>query len=123
MDMLETTTFSAILSDVRMPVMNGVELYDWVKAHRPELASRMILTTGDASGSDLNNALESRGCRILRKPFSLETLLSCVRDVIPPGTPAVGRFAELLTHRRPVLSMNSGRDGRRQNVERTDVAV
>jgi CheY-like chemotaxis protein len=80
-DALATAAFSAILSDVRMPGVNGVELHDWVQQYRPDMLSRMVFATGDASGSELNTALEARGCQILRKPFSLDTLLSCVRDI------------------------------------------
>ena len=122
-DALEATSFSAILSDVRMPVVNGVELHDWVQDYRPELASRMAFTTGDASGSDLNGTLESRGCHILRKPFSLDALVSCVRSLIPEPSQDTDRLGPLLARRRPVLAMTSSPRGRRRERDLTDAAV
>jgi CheY-like chemotaxis protein len=86
---LARAPFAAIVSDVRMPQMNGLELHDWVRSHQPAMTPRMIFTTGDAGGSELNTALERRECRILRKPFTLDALVACVREIGGlPLTPA-----------------------------------
>jgi two-component system response regulator YesN len=33
---LSTTDFAMVISDVRMPRLNGAELLDWMQKHRPE---------------------------------------------------------------------------------------
>src|SRR5918999_5378068 len=39
--------YQVVVSDLRMPHCSGVELHDWLAKHRPDLFSRLIITTGD----------------------------------------------------------------------------
>jgi CheY-like chemotaxis protein len=79
---LTSTDFAMVISDVRMPRLNGVELLDWMQAHRPQLVERTVFVTGDASGSSLNARIEASGVPMLRKPFSLDTLLTQSRAIL-----------------------------------------
>lgn len=60
-----------LLSDIKLPGMNGYELAEAGKALRPELI--VILMTGYAP-LPLPETLESVVYRILQKPFKLEVL-------------------------------------------------
>jgi CheY-like chemotaxis protein len=64
-----------VISDVRMPELDGFGLYEWLKNNRPRLAENFLFITGDAGSQDLNQKLESLGARVLRKPFKLEMLV------------------------------------------------
>ncbi len=66
--------FDAILCDLMMPGMGGVELFDWVDRARPTLASRMIFMTGAAYSEDAREFLARVDNERLDKPFR-------VRDV------------------------------------------
>jgi len=72
---LEQEDFDFVISDVRMPELDGFGLFEWLKEHRPALAENFLFITGDAGSQDLNQKLESLGARVLRKPFKLEMLL------------------------------------------------
>jgi two-component system, cell cycle sensor histidine kinase and response regulator CckA len=79
---LEQSDFDLVISDVRMPELDGFGLYEWLKENRPRLAENFLFITGDAGSQDLNQKLESLGAHLLRKPFTLERLVrECQRFV------------------------------------------
>ena len=72
---LQQADFDFIISDVRMPELDGFGLFEWLKENRPGLTENFLFITGDAGSQDLNQKLESLGARVLRKPFKLDTLM------------------------------------------------
>jgi CheY-like chemotaxis protein len=60
-----------LLSDIKLPGMNGYELAEAAKALRPQL--KVILMTGYAP-TPLPPKLEHVVYRVLQKPFEIETL-------------------------------------------------
>lgn len=71
---LEAGTFDLIVSDIRMPGLSGVELYDWLKVQRPAMAKRILYTTGDSFDVKTREFLESSQVPYLGKPFDLKQL-------------------------------------------------
>jgi CheY-like chemotaxis protein len=69
-------TFDLIISDLRMPGMDGDQFGRELERVAPALARRLLLTTGDTL-SDLPPALSARD--LLRKPFDLDELRRVVR--------------------------------------------
>jgi signal transduction histidine kinase len=74
--------FALVLSDIRMPTMNGVEFLNWMTAHRPELLPRTVFMTGDGHASALNADIERAGRPMLRKPFTLDALLGMTTNIL-----------------------------------------
>jgi signal transduction histidine kinase/ActR/RegA family two-component response regulator len=72
---LQESEFDLVVSDIRMPGMDGLELFEWIKSNRPKLVNHFLLITGDAGSPDLNNRIEFLEVPVLRKPFDIETLL------------------------------------------------
>jgi PAS domain S-box-containing protein len=58
-----------ILSDLRMPDLDGPALYRELRAQRPELLSRIVFMTGDTLGGDMTGFLTDTGVRVLEKPL------------------------------------------------------
>ena len=58
-----------IISDLRMPDMDGPSLYRALASARPELAARMVFVTGDTLAADLTGFLGEIGARVLEKPL------------------------------------------------------
>jgi signal transduction histidine kinase/ActR/RegA family two-component response regulator len=79
---LEGGEFDLVVSDVRMPHMNGVALLDWVHARRPELLQRLLFMTGDGSGAGLNSAIRSAGRPLLRKPIAVADLVRAAERIL-----------------------------------------
>lgn len=70
-----------VFSDVRMPDIDGLELYALMVARRPELAERVIFATGDALRPDVARALEEIGRPCLEKPFLPEDIRAILTQV------------------------------------------
>jgi two-component system NtrC family sensor kinase len=78
--LLEGENFDVILSDLRMPGMNGYEFAQALATRRPELVERVIFVTGDTLG-ELRAQVESLGRPVIDKPFAAEELLETVARV------------------------------------------
>ena len=78
-DMIEGKQYDFCLIDMRTPKMNGKELYQWLQKKYPQLAVRVIFTTGDVMGGDIQSFLEQSGRPFLRKPFTPTELKAIVQ--------------------------------------------
>jgi two-component system, cell cycle sensor histidine kinase and response regulator CckA len=75
-----SANFDLLLTDIIMPHMNGVDLYDRIRALRP--GTKRLYMTGYA-GDDLGRrGLLEAETTVLEKPFDSTTLLAAVRAVL-----------------------------------------
>jgi PAS domain S-box-containing protein len=74
-EFVRSRTYDVILSDLRMPGMDGPALFGWLQAERPDMASRVAFVTGDALGASASAFLARSGRPVLEKPFSLSGVL------------------------------------------------
>ncbi len=74
--------FDAILSDLMMPDMNGMELYCELQKRAPDVTSRVIFLTGGAFTASAQEFLGRVRPRCLEKPFDVQTLRSVLREVM-----------------------------------------
>jgi CheY-like chemotaxis protein len=81
MQWLETRSCDLILSDIRMPDMDGPSLWRSVKEKHPELAGRMAFITGDTLSASIVPFLKETGQPWLEKPFTPEQLLELVARI------------------------------------------
>jgi HD-like signal output (HDOD) protein len=84
---LQADAFDVIVSDMRMPEMDGTQLLLWVKEHRPAMG-RIVLS----GQTDKETALKSLGVAhlTLAKPCEMRDL--------ERGIECAGRFNRLMTH-------------------------
>jgi nitrogen-specific signal transduction histidine kinase/CheY-like chemotaxis protein len=61
--------YDLIVSDLRMPDMDGPQLHAWLAAERPDLVGRMGFATGDTLGSFAERFLDAVKRPVLEKPF------------------------------------------------------
>ena len=79
---LESGQYDVIISDLKMPRMDGIQLLAALRARHPEMAGRIMFVTGDVVGTDAERFLAESGCRWLAKPFRLNELLRLAKEVI-----------------------------------------
>jgi len=69
--------FSAIVCDVKLPDIDGTELFDVIAQEWPDQARRMVFITGNASKEEQASAA-SRGTEVLRKPCANAQILAAI---------------------------------------------
>lgn len=79
---LRQGSFDLILCDIKMPVMDGKELYSKVSAEMPEVAKRMVFATGDLTCQETRQFIEGTKARFVSKPFDLLTIKKVLGDAI-----------------------------------------
>jgi PAS domain S-box-containing protein len=75
-------SFDVIISDLRMPDLDGPGLWRALKAVRPELADRMIFVTGDTLSGDASRFLREVEAPVMEKPLDLAELRRRVAEAI-----------------------------------------
>jgi two-component system NtrC family sensor kinase len=76
------TSYDLIITDLKMPGMDGEAFYERVRESDPSLAGRIVFSTGDTVGGDTRVFLEKTGNRYWQKPFDLETVKAAVREAL-----------------------------------------
>ncbi len=75
---LAETRYDLILCDVRIPGLDGTEIYRRAKATHPDMDKRIIFITGDTVSAATRHFLEESGAPYLDKPFELTDLIEKV---------------------------------------------
>ena len=76
----ENGRFDLLLSDIKMPVMDGIALALQVAATAPELT--IVLMTGFADQRERTHGLENLIYDVIPKPFSLDALTQKIEDAL-----------------------------------------
>ncbi len=79
---LKGHSYDAILSDVKMPGMNGIEFLQRITAQFPAMSQKIAFVTGDSMSPDVADFIENSGCLHLEKPVSPEELVNMMRSLI-----------------------------------------
>lgn len=73
--------YDLVVSDLRMPDVDGPELHAWVAAARPDLSARMAFITGDTLGAAAERFLKGAHRPVLEKPFTPESVRALIARV------------------------------------------
>ncbi|HWC76621.1 MAG TPA: hybrid sensor histidine kinase/response regulator, partial [Blastocatellia bacterium] len=80
---IEAGSFDIVIADVRMPgSMDGLQLYDWCLARRPDLAKRFLFVSGDLIALNTGQLFSDRSVARIQKPFKFEEYARAIRGVL-----------------------------------------
>jgi DNA-binding NtrC family response regulator len=82
LDRLEMRTFDAVLLDVRMPGISGLELFSIIRERWPELAERTGFVTGNVPADEMRVLMRQFKRPFLLKPFGYDDLEHFARDLM-----------------------------------------
>ena len=74
--------FDAILCDLMMPEMTGIDLHTKLMQELPELGRRLVFMTGGAITESSQKALEAAGRPCVAKPFNVDELLAAMAQAV-----------------------------------------
>ena len=83
--MLERRGYDLILTDTKMPVLDGVEFYRALERRFPQLCRRLIFVTGDLLDPEKRSFLASTGAPCMEKPFDLDEVRRVVDRLLASG--------------------------------------
>jgi two-component system NtrC family sensor kinase len=79
---LQERAYDLLLSDVRMPELDGPGLYRLLAQQQPYLCQRVIFLTGDTLAPETRSFLEQSGARCLEKPFTVATVRRVLQQAL-----------------------------------------
>jgi PAS domain S-box-containing protein len=82
---IESKRYKLILLDIKMPGMNGVELYKRIQKIAKPLARKVVFITGDIMGADTEKFLSETKVAHIDKPFDAEQLSREVKRALSEG--------------------------------------
>lgn len=82
LEVLAREPFSLVLSDFRMPEMNGKAFHGRVQAMNAALAKRIIFLTGDTVNDETQLFLKATGNPHISKPFQLANIQQVMQDTL-----------------------------------------
>lgn len=68
---IQEADYDIIMSDMDMPVVNGMEFYQLVLSYRPDMIDRIVFSTGNGCNGEYRKFFEKISCPVLYKPFPL----------------------------------------------------
>jgi len=89
LEKIEARAYDLILSDLRMPELDGIGLYRELERRQPDLLRRLIVITGTIGHPDYESFLAQTQVPVLEKPFSVLALHALMREVLSACRPAV----------------------------------
>jgi PAS domain S-box-containing protein len=82
LEILDTVRIDAIVSDLRMPDMDGASLWREVRERHPRLARSILFVTGDTLSPGARQFLSEARCPSLEKPFGKTELVDRVAQLL-----------------------------------------
>ncbi len=84
LEKIEGTAYDLILCDVRMPGLDGPELYRALGLLHPELLPRFVFLTGDTLNPESHEFVQQTGAPCLSKPFDFDEVYRVIGRALQP---------------------------------------
>ena len=86
LERIATERYGLILMDVRMPGLNGMEVFDEMAKISGSITGRIVLLTGDVMAADTQAFISRTGAPVITKPFHAREVLELISRQL--GDPA-----------------------------------
>lgn len=82
LEQIAAHSYDLIVSDLRMPELDGVGLFRELERTQPALLRRLIFVSGTMEPAEYANFLEETKAPVLSKPFQVKALRQLVRQIL-----------------------------------------
>jgi two-component system NtrC family sensor kinase len=83
LERLEQRTYDVVLSDLRMPELDGLGLFREIEERYPDLLHRFVFITGTSEHADYQGFIDDVKVPVLTKPFDMADLVRVVQELLP----------------------------------------
>lgn len=80
--MVDDKSYDLCLCGIRTPGMNGIELFEYLELEQPELARKVIFTSGDVLSNNIDIFLKKVKRSFLAKPFTPDELRKVIKEAL-----------------------------------------
>ncbi|MFA5072280.1 MAG: response regulator [Nitrospirota bacterium] len=81
LEKIKQTDYWAIMCDLQMPGLNGMQIYDHVNEIQQELSQKFILLTGSLLDESMETKATNQNIKVLMKPFHFENVKKIFSDL------------------------------------------
>ncbi len=85
LEKIERGGYDVLVCDLKMPDMDGQQLFETIRTRWPRLAERVIFASGDTIHPDTRRFILESGRPCVDKPFKLESLVAAIAQVAADG--------------------------------------
>ena len=82
LEKLDHGGYDLVLTDIRMPELDGSGLYRAMQRHHPALAHRIVFMTGDSLSDETREFLGNLNAPLIHKPFDFSEVQRVVQDAL-----------------------------------------
>ncbi len=93
LEKLKQGSYHVVLSDIKMPELDGVGFYEEAVARHPDYQRRFVFMSGDLQGQNIQEFHKKTGCRFLEKPFTTAQLRDALFSYFEAPAPAAPALA------------------------------
>ena len=83
LERLEQRTYDVVLSDLRMPELDGLGLFREIEQRYPDMLHRFVFITGTSEHADYQGFIDDVKVPLLTKPFDMADLVRVVQELLP----------------------------------------
>ncbi|MBN2240800.1 MAG: response regulator [Dehalococcoidales bacterium] len=80
--MVAENEYSCILVDIRLPVVDGITFFNWLKSTSPDMVQRVIFVSGDVMARDTHEFVLQSQRPFLPKPFTPGQLTDAIHEIV-----------------------------------------
>ena len=74
--------YNLFIFDIRTPIINGMELFEYLEQKHPELIDKVVFATGDCLNTATKSFLERIHRPVIIKPYTPEQIKSLIAQTI-----------------------------------------
>ncbi|MDA8168197.1 MAG: response regulator [Nitrospiraceae bacterium] len=74
-------SYNAVFCDLKMPGIDGLQIYNFVSGLDPEFSRRFVLLTGAILDQNVEKEINLKNIMVLKKPFAIDEIKKAIEII------------------------------------------